>query len=130
MIHEYALDPTSLADWSSFCHIAAGLGVSKGRMICLFPKHWMKLCYEEADSLGQEDERIIRTWLADCAPKVTTRNRSGATYAFPNWFENVAHEHARKAFHAILARRVASDSPPVINTAPLNPFNPLWVVNR
>lgn len=132
MIHEYALDPASVADWQSFCHFAADFGVWKGRMICPFPNDWRKLCYEEADMHGQQAKYKVTHWLQDYAPKVTARRRSEATYALPTWFENAAYEHTRKAFHAILARHVASDSLPVIDTADLDPLNPnpLWIVNR
>jgi hypothetical protein len=130
MIHEYALDPAVVSEIKAFRHIAAGLGMHAGRMVCPFPKEWKKLCYQEAEKHGQTVQYAVTEWLKTYAPKVLTRHRSGSICNLPTWCENAIQEHGRTPFRAIVANRPACQMPPIINATDFDPRDPLWDVPR
>lgn len=131
MINEYALDPDKLCDWSTFRHVALGMGFANGRVISEFPKHWKRKAYERAKELNQNTRKKIETWLADCAGDFLVDNRKGFPYEPERgWFQNAYAEHERMPFHAIITDHSDNAEAPTMDIRQIGEDNSLWQVQK
>lgn len=110
MIYEYALEPTLVASWhdplkSRFFIEQFGFGA--GRVVARYPKKWRKFVWEafKATSNGtsqRDKERIQELLVRLMEPGVKRREMMWDDTH--DWLTNAEGEHARRPFHAILAR--------------------------
>lgn len=107
MIHEYALEPELVATWHdrvTFRFFVEMFGFGRGRVVSRYPKKWRTLVWEAFGANDSEIERKrIETLLTQLlAPEV--RRQDHVWTAEQDWLANAETEHARRPFHAILAR--------------------------
>lgn len=129
MIHEFALDPIVLRDWQVFKYLAAGLGMSRGRVLARYPRDWPRLAYQAVKELDDNAKKRVETWLADRAKGLLTAPRASAhPYTLPSWIANAVAEHQRRPFHAIIADEPAKTNPPILRYSEIDETEPLWSV--
>ena len=114
MIHEYALEPKLVASWHdrmNFRFFVKQFGFGEARVISLYPKspkRWNKQVWEafEAD-FGETASPTDRTRMKTLLKKImnpVVKRPDCIWDADRCWLANAESEHARKRFHAILAR--------------------------
>jgi len=132
MLYEFAVEPTCLADWSSFRYLIEQFGVSHGRLISRFPKDWIRSVIEhcgcgaftfiQKKRLISEMERIKRHALI----------RSGRDYETTlSWQENALTQHAKsKPFHAIIVKEASSPENYLLPASDITQHDERWAIPR
>ena len=111
MIHEYALEPELVASWHDlvkFQLFGKQFGFGAGRVVARYPKKWAKLVWDafEAD-FGQTASPVDRNRMGKLLKQIikpVVRRPDCIWDIARDWLTNAESEHARKPFHAILAR--------------------------
>jgi hypothetical protein len=80
-------------------------GFGRGRIVSRYPKKWRSLVWEAFGARGSEiEQKRIETLLTQLlTPEV--RRQDHVWNAGQDWLANAETEHARRPFHAILARQ-------------------------
>ena len=127
MFYEYALEPQLLNNWRDFRYFFENMGVSKGRLISRYPKHWKRLVYESLTDCGDAEKKRIEEALIRADEKLLRRNNEWN--GNEDWLTNAEAEHARRPFHAIIARSNPHANASVLVGDALNEHEPLWLLN-
>jgi hypothetical protein len=102
MFYEYALDPQLLNNWRDFRYFFENMGISKGRLISRYPKHWKRLVYESLNHCSDMERKRIEEALIRSDGKLLRRHNQWD--GNKDWLSNAEEEHTRAPFHAIIAR--------------------------
>jgi hypothetical protein len=112
MIHEYALEPETVASWYEqklFGLFVQQFGFDAGRVVARYPKKWRKLVWEAFEAaFGAAATEKDKTRMAELLKQLTSPEivRPGHIWDPANdWLSNAETEHARKPFHAIVASK-------------------------
>jgi hypothetical protein len=104
VIFEYALEPELVATWhdrQSADRFKESFGVGRGRLVSRYPGDWIGRVWRAFDSSDQNAKKRLEALLTVLTHTMTSR---GSVYnGLVPWLENAEMEHARSAFHAILA---------------------------
>ena len=73
MISEYALEPVLLNNWKDFRYLVEKFGVSEGRLIARYPKHWKRLVYESLKDCSVMDKKRIVEMLITIEDRMKRR---------------------------------------------------------
>lgn len=128
MFYEYALEPQLLNNWRDFRYFFENMGVSKGRFISRYPKHWKRLVYESLTDCGDMDRKRIEEALIRADEKLLRRNNEWD--GNKDWLTNAEAEHDRSPFHAIIARENPHANASVLVGDALDEHDPLWILNN
>jgi hypothetical protein len=124
MFYEYALEPTVLATWDRVRYFLDAFGPWKGRFLAEYPRHWRRMVYE-ALRCPDHEKKKIEARLAALDARVLSPRRDGPYDLGKPWLENALIEHAREAFHAIIAAHSSGESF-VLEGDSVDESNPLW----
>src|SRR5215475_10033311 len=102
MIYEYALEPVLLSNWKDFRYFTEKFGVAQGRLISRYPKRWKKMVYEALVGCGEIERKRIEDRLQTIDDRMVKRQHEWNSQQ--DWLPNAGAEHARRPFHAILAK--------------------------
>lgn len=140
MLHEYALDPSLLCNWSDFRFFLSQFGFDTGRLIARFPTKWKRMVHEKLAGC----KPIERAKIVEALTRIDARmiKRHEPQYD-PNydWLTNAVSEHDRLPFRAIISDSNPRTHPAVIvgadldvtldyNALPENDSRRLWNVSR
>jgi hypothetical protein len=127
MLYEYAVKPSLLNNWKDFRYFTEKFGVSRGRLISRYPKHWKRLVYESLTNCGDVERKRIEEGLQLLDDRLVRRQREWNSQY--NWLANAEAEHLRSPFHAILARTNRKHREFVLEGDNVNETHPLWKVS-
>ncbi|TWT44379.1 hypothetical protein RAS1_07930 [Phycisphaerae bacterium RAS1] len=131
MVHEFALEPATLATWEQFRYLTEKFGVDNGRLIAQFPKSWKKLVYDAFAGAGDVEKKRIEERLQQesFSRKLTRSNR---TYdSAQAWLPNaVRQQEGSDPFRAIIATTNPNTCPSVRIASELDETDRLWSVSR
>ena len=65
MLFEYAVEPDALARWNPLWQALDQFGISHGRIISQFPKHWQRLVYDATINCPDHERKSIEVRLAN-----------------------------------------------------------------
>jgi hypothetical protein len=126
MLHEYALDPTALANWQSFRYLFENFGVTKGRIIAQYPKVWKRMVYDACAGCRDIERTKIVQRLAEIDDKLF---RTSAPFDPElSWLANAEASH--NAFRAVISPDNPRRHEKVLTTDDISEFEPLWKVER
>lgn len=129
MIKEYGLEPILLNSWQNFRYFVEKFGVSQGRLISRYPKRWKKLVYESLAGCRDLERKRIEEGLASINDKLMARSADWDDQL--GWLANALDEHAKRPFHAIIARANPGNQSFVLEADDLSEATtPLWRVKR
>ena len=128
MFYEYALEPQLLNNWRDFRYFFENMGMSRGRLISRYPKHWKRLVYESLTDCGDMERKRIVEALKRADEKLLRRNNEWD--GNKDWLTNAEAEHVRSPFHAIIARDNPHASASVLIGDALDEEEPLWILNN
>lgn len=124
MLFEYAVEPRLLKNWASFRYFYESFGVSEGRLISRYPKHWERLVYDSLDSCGEIERLRIVERLKDIKSRMMN---SGRPYeSDKDWLLNAEISHTYKEFRAVVATANPRNKDFVIEGDSLDSQNPRW----
>lgn len=128
MIYEYALEPALLSNWKDFRYFPEKFGVAQGRLISRYPKRWKKIVYEALAGCGEIERKRIEDRLQTIDDRMLKRRHEWDSQQ--DWLPNAEAEHARRPFHAILARTNVNRQEFVLEGDSLDETHLLWCVSR
>ena len=128
MFYEYALEPQLLNNWRDFRYFFENMGMSRGRLISRYPKHWKRIVYESLTDCGDMERKRIEEALIRAADEKLLR-RNNEWDRNKDWLTNAEAEHARNPFHAIIAKSNPHANASVLVGDVLVEHEPLWVLN-
>ena len=125
MIYEYALEPALVASWHDLLKsrfFIEKFGFGTGRVVSRYPKKWRKLVWEAFEAISgatasQGDKERIQELLVRLMEPGVKRSPECLWDNTRDWLANAENEHARKPFHAILARDNPRNNANVIREA-------------
>ena len=124
MLFEYALDPRLLNNWANFRYYYESFGVSEGRLISRYPKHWERLVYESLDGCGEIERKKIVERLAEIKSRLMN---AGRPYdADKDWLLNAEISHSFREFRAIIASANPRKRDFVLDGHALDSHDPRW----
>lgn len=124
MLHEYALDPGLITNWKDFRYFVENFGISKGRLISRYPKHWKRLVYESLNGCGDVERKRIVEALTRIDIKLLARSNQWDETL--DWLLNTEAEHLRNPFHAIIARANPNKNTAILIGDTIDDNTPLW----
>ena len=127
MFYEYALEPQLLSNWSDFRYFFENMGMTRGRLISRYPKHWKRLVYESLGDCGDMERMRIAEALNRADEKLLHRNNEWD--GNKDWLTNAEAEHVRSPFHAIIARENPHANASVLVGDALDEHESLWILN-
>ena len=111
MIREYALQPEVVASWferKQFGLFVQQFGFGTGRIVSRYPDKWRELVWKAFEAnFGKTSGETDKTRMIELLKQLTSPEikRLGCLWNDArDWLTNAESEHARKPFHAILAR--------------------------
>ncbi len=135
MIHEYAVDPDSLASFNEIWQALEQFGVAHGRVVVQCPKRWWAIVKQNLENARETlpwveykslEERCIR--LRDDR-KIICRKNLNYKGEETTFIDAIAGEHSQRPFRAVLQLdRVAGSPVPVLSRFDLHNGNALWKV--
>lgn len=130
MLHEYAIEPTSLAEWKDFRYLIEGCGIAHGRLISQFPKDWPKRVIEACSAFTFRQRQQLQIELERIKKQALVR--SGRAYdGALSWIENAVNQQQNgKPFHAVIVKDAAGSPEYVAGIDDLTINNPLWKTKR
>ncbi|GMU83787.1 MAG: hypothetical protein AMXMBFR47_36570 [Planctomycetota bacterium] len=131
MVHEFALEPATLATWEQFRYLTEKFGVENGRLIAQFPKSWKKLVYDAFSGAGDMEKKRIEERLQqesfNCKLTRPIRVYDPAQAWLPN---AVRQQQGSDPFRAIIATVNPDNCPTVRIASELDETDRLWSVSR
>ena len=130
MIHEYALDPEAVADWSSLRFFIDQFGIPNGRLISKFPKKWKKLVYQAVAS--KQPSPINRARIEEKLKSIDrllleqSREYDGEKH----WITNAIEQNRAVPFHAIISADETVVGPNILKADRVDVSAPLWAVGN
>jgi hypothetical protein len=128
MLFEYGVEPHIMNSWKDFRYLIEKFGISEGRLISRYPRHWKKLVYEAVSHLSVLDRKRIEEGLTRIDEKM--KRRRGEWDNKGEWITNAIAEHSKRPFHAIIASANPASIPFVLDVESLNGGQGLWKVTR
>jgi hypothetical protein len=130
MLKEFALEPEAIATWASFNNLIGKFGVSKGRVIAVFPRKWRQAVLRAAQEQAQDVERgkIVEKLKNLEGLVLLDRNRPSGDGTLP-WLDRVLVEHARLPFDGIIVRERQKAHSEVLTTDEVDDDPPLFEAN-
>lgn len=119
MLHEYALEPSLLNNWSDFRFFVSQFGFDRGRLISRFPKKWKRLVYESLGGCKEIERARIEESLRRIDDRLVPRQAT-AWETTHDWLANAEAEHANHPFWAIIAQSNQRSHSAVIVAATLD----------
>lgn len=128
MFYEYALEPGAITSWDSARYFLDAFGPWKGRLLSQYPKDWVKQLLGSL-TCGDSQKKAIAERLESAKKNKVFFRRAGTSYdgTIP-WLDNARREHARQAFHAIVACSASSEEY-VLDASELDERHPKWKVD-
>lgn len=126
MIHEYALDPDVISDWQNFRYFVDSFGVSEGRLISQFPKHWKRLVYE---AVGKKHPTAIeRARIEERLRRIDDRllKKSRHFIGEKDWISNAVETNNAQPFYAIITTQKQQGTNNLLIAEDVDKDNPLW----
>jgi hypothetical protein len=120
VIYDYAIEPELVATWGALAEyrfFADKFGLGTPRILAEFPrrKNWRRRVLETATSARLDGLELSRvTALVNWLSEVVAARQTEAYDGQKAWLANAETEHARRPFHAILARQNPSGRDHVI----------------
>jgi hypothetical protein len=130
MLHEVAVDPNVMAVFENCRFIYGNCGVSKGRLISLYPRKWKKKVHEEARAFDANSEMKLKR-VVEMLNKIDSKTieRRGESFdPTKPWIENAEESHEKKPFKAIVANKSRPGTAPVINGFDMTGDEDCWHV--
>ena len=124
MLYEYALEPTLISNWKDFRYFTEKFSVAQGRLIARYPKRWKKMVYEALTHCGEIERKRIEDRLQTIDDRMM--KRQGGWNSQLDWLPNAEVEHARRPFHAILAKTNLRQNEYVLEGDNISEEHPLW----
>lgn len=113
MIHEFAIDPSSVASWldaADFRYFVKELGVGSPRVASRFPKNWARKVYESVNAKSVGDIKMRRLEELITRLKKPCVIRGGGNWLAENdWIDNAVTDHGRCPFRAIVSDKGPSN---------------------
>lgn len=122
MIFEYAVEPELAATWHEHRegrYFKEKFGLEQGRLLSRYPKDWKRLVWEALDTTDQNARKRMEVLLGFLCETSIRRTAQGYD-PHRSWLENAEAEHARCAFHAILARSHLRKAEHLLNATTLD----------
>ena len=134
MIGEFALEPELVATWhdrKEYLFFAEKFGLRTGRIVSAYPRKWKKMVWQAFKSgpqaNNQSAEMRLNALLSDLSQAIVKRRNTFDE--IPVWLERAEAEHARRPFHALVARDNPRSNEKVISAAQLiNEGHPCWTI--
>lgn len=128
MLYEFALDPEVISDWKSFRYFVDSFGVSEGRLISQFPKHWKRMVYEAVRK--NHPTEIERAKIEERLRRIDDRLlRQSRTYDGEKlWIENAIEKQHTEPFHAIITNQKQYNIEKVLDADEIDKDDKLWNV--
>jgi len=112
MLHEYAVEPGLLKNWSDFRFFVGQFGIEHGRLISRFPKKWKRLVYESLGQCPAVEKARIEEGLRRIDRRLLVRTHDWNHLL--TWRRNAEQEHGKRPFRALLAASNPNSHPAVI----------------
>lgn len=128
MIREYGLEPSLLSNWDNFRYFIEKFGVPQGRLISRFPRDWKRRVYDSLAGCRVMERKRIEEGLVNIDKLLFKRHSQWNNEVM--WLDNAEQEHARKPFHAIIAKTNPRGLTYVLEADTLTDANPLWKTQR
>lgn len=126
MFYEYALEPAVLSSWDRTRFFLDAFGPWKGRFLAEYPRHWKKMVFTGLGCPDVEKKKIMER-LVQLDKRVFSARANAPYNGAETWIENAEREHARLAFHAIIAAG-PSDKPQVLDGGAIDELDARWRV--
>jgi hypothetical protein len=124
MICEFALEPELVATWHNrkeFLFFEEKFGLRTGRIVSAYPKKWVAQVWQafqnSPNGQDQNAQRNLDALLRDLTQNMVKRRNTFSEV--PVWLERAETEHAKRPFHAILARENPRENDYVVPAARL-----------
>jgi hypothetical protein len=129
MFYEYALEPAVISSWERARYFLDAVGPWKGRFLAKLPKTWARAVLDGLKCGDVEKKRIEAKLEQVARGRCFSLRVVGEFNPAHSWLDNARAEHARKAFHAIIAA-AGGGGPPVIDATDIDDSEPLWRVEQ
>lgn len=106
MHHEYVINPSIVGkNWGEFKYLLDRFGFQEGRVICRFPKSWLRLAHSSAKNQGVSDLTLkeIEVKLLNKRRNALVRSRRQFDPTLENWLDNACIAHEAMPFRAIIS---------------------------
>ena len=132
MHREYAVEPAAIgSSWERFLYLIEKFGFQEGRLISRFPRDWARQVLDAAREADVRDVAYKNIVEKLREKKQIALIKTGRDFdeALDSWLENAMISHAKRPFHAIVARKEISESS-VVSPDELDADHPLMTVPR
>lgn len=134
MICEFAIEPELVATWhdrKAFLFFEEKFGLRTGRIVSAYPKKWVAQVWQafkkSPNGQDQNAQRNLDALLRDLTQSMVKRRNTFTE--IPVWLERAETEHAKRPFHAILARENPRENGHVVSAERLVvQGHPRWAV--
>ena len=109
MLFEYGVEPRVLSNWKDFRYLFEKFGISEGRLISRYARHWKKLVYEAVSQASVLDRKRIEEGLTRIDEKM--KRRHGEWDEKVEWLTNAIAEHSKKTISCNYSERKYSINP-------------------
>lgn len=128
MLHEFAVEPKSLACWNPLWLALEQFGIHHGRMISRFPKRWERMVWDLLNQCPQKQRWMLEERLRRLKRKMIATGREFDPAK--DWLANAEGAHAILPFRAIICAENALAAAHVLTGEQLHEDNQLWKVAR
>ena len=132
MHYEYAVEPAAIgSSWERFLYLIEKFGFQEGRLISRFPRDWARQVLDAAREADVRDVAYKNIVEKLREKKQVALIKTGRDFdeTLDSWLENAMISHAKRPFHAIVARKEISESS-VVSPDELDADHPLMTVPR
>jgi hypothetical protein len=128
MFYEYALEPAVLSSFERARYFLDAFGPWKGRFLAEYPRRWCKLVFQNLNCEPREKLKVVER-LKRLDRRVFSPRRGAPYDKAKGWLDNAEAEHARQAFHAIIATDKRGKDH-ILDAAHLDENDPRWRVDQ
>jgi hypothetical protein len=126
MLYEYAVEPTAISsDWKTCRYIAELFGFDRGRLLCLFPKAWLRLAIDGTNHLPDVQKKAVIEKLKRLKDQASIRSRRTYDPAVGDWITNAIAQNTADPFRAIIASAKSHSHENVLVVDDVEDTNPL-----
>jgi hypothetical protein len=128
MFYEYALEPAVLSSFERARYFLDAFGPWKGRFLAEYPRKWRKLVFENLHCEPREKLKVVER-LNGLDKRVFSPRRDAPYDGTKGWLDNAQAEHARRAFHAIIAME-SHGKEFILDATHMDENDPRWKVDQ
>ena len=114
MLHEFAVEPTTIRNWDRLQFFLSNFGLDAGRLVARYPDNWHELVFRGLACGDFEKKKTFEALQrAISQGRLLFRRRHEYDDAQP-WLDNAECEHAKRPFRAVVAAENPRNQPYVV----------------